>query len=285
MKTAQKSWKSLSLCAVTALSVVLAAPGSAQASPRDAQGNSPIIMSQGDPIITKLPDGENTLCTVGFVNGKYQSKRASSILIMSGHCAQGKTGVEVLDENFHPIGRVSHNWYDNKQKKDISVVELNEDVIAGGNSYSGDTWVLPEKISIGDPICSRGAASDSVHCGEVIDVKDNLVRATRTAGGIEGDSGGPAWIPGKGFVGVFFGGNPHRSVFVHPNLYYRDSMVRKFQISVEKGERLVKEGLRSTRKNAEGFFIEPMRKFLKKTSVQVHPRILEASVFAHLFEK
>lgn len=81
--------------------------------------------------------------------------------------------------------------------------DLNDNVIAGKNIYSGEKKANIKDIEIDDPLCSYGAKSGTMHCGKVIDKTSRLVVGNKEAGGISGDSGGPAWVPGKGFVGVY----------------------------------------------------------------------------------
>lgn len=175
----------------------------------------PVSISQGDKIVTEVSDDDHTLCTVGFVD------EITRTITMSGHCAKGRAGMRVRTSDGDTIGYVAQNWYDGtNQETDISIISVESGVYLGGNGYSGDHWLKPYEVRKGDLLCSRGASSDSVHCGDVLEVKKNLILTESSAGGIGGDSGGPAWIPGKGFVGVYFGGSSERSVFVHPDPNY-----------------------------------------------------------------
>ena len=74
---------------------------------------------------------------------------------------------------------------------------------AGENIYSGNQVVSPEDIEVGDTIHSYGGKTGQQYTGTVTRTDGHQVLATGEAGGLPGDSGGPAWIDGKGLVGVY----------------------------------------------------------------------------------
>ena len=53
----------------------------------------------------------------------------------------------------------------------------------------------------GERVCSYGATTRREFCGHVTGVRGTLI-ATSITGPTYGDSGGPMWIPGRGFVAV-----------------------------------------------------------------------------------
>ncbi|MCS4535572.1 S1 family peptidase [Corynebacterium sp. HS2168-gen11] len=94
---------------------------------------------------------------------------------------------------------------------DLAYIDISQyPQIAGINQYSGDTTYWP---TVGEKVCRYGARTglikplhptNKVFCGTVIDVNDYFVY-TSALGTEQGDSGGPAWVPGKGYIGQVLG--------------------------------------------------------------------------------
>ncbi|WCV10706.1 hypothetical protein [Corynebacterium silvaticum] len=80
-------------------------------------------------------------------------------------------------------------------------MQLTDKSLAGKNVFSGNRVYEPQK---GDTICYYGAASKKTSCSEVLNTDSYLVAAGEL-GTITGDSGGPNWVPGKGYVGQTLG--------------------------------------------------------------------------------
>lgn len=122
------------------------------------------------------------------------------------------------------------NTYNNERSfrynDDIALVQLDDWVNVGNNSYSGDSWSKIEDVKEGDKLCAYGARTQKVRCGKVAYTapENNLIIGDIDTTGINGDSGGPAWIEGKGFVGVysysqFINGEKSFGGFVLPSKY------------------------------------------------------------------
>lgn len=142
-------------------------------------------------------------CTIAYVEDR--------IAHTAGHC--GRDGDEVTFYGKpQVIGTFRTTWSidDSDANKehgigDYAYIEFNDDFRGGENIYSGDNIINPEDVAIGDTISSYGASSNKSYSGKVTGSRKNDFLAEKTAGGIPGDSGGPAWIEGKGFVGIYLG--------------------------------------------------------------------------------
>lgn len=209
---------------------IIAVTGSLNAPVSQAQES--LFIQQGDEIITRKHNGDNASCTVGYVD------KGNRTLMFTGHCAAGETGNLVMDSNWNPIGHVVENHDDRRTPhNDVAIVAIGDNVSIGENIYSGNRWAAPHELRPGDKVCSRGAKSNAVHCGYMTGWSlPNVVNATRSAGGTFGDSGGPAWVPGKGFIGMFTRVPDDASVWVYPDMNYGrispESVKRDIQNSV-----------------------------------------------------
>ena len=194
--------------------------------------NAATVVNQGDYVATTIPlpeltpmsSGQNTgmACTIGYVD------KARHRAFYAGHCSQGLPGTTVYNAAGNVIGTVGYNPYPDHGAyipgpallpgipNDWAVINLAPGVVAGGNNYSGDA--IAPGARTGDTICSYGARTRSVKCGKVMGTHGSVIVATPNAGGIPGDSGGPAWIPGKGFVGVYSILNPVYTAFTRPGM-------------------------------------------------------------------
>ena len=157
-----------------------------------------VTVDQGD-IIWVTSD---TLCTVGYVDK--DNKRA----YISDHCATPGKTKSVFNNDGIKIGKVTGKYsYDNPgystARKDVAVIELDEEIITGENQFSSNTRLRSSQLTPGESICLFSSGYDSINCGAIHGVDGTLIEADSGAAGIPGDSGGPAWIPGKGFVGVY----------------------------------------------------------------------------------
>lgn len=177
------------------------------------------LVQQGDRFWYEYEPGKLNHCTIGYVDA------ARRTIMFTGHCTtlpnakvfasnpDGSPGVE--------MGNVTLNHYRGTPHSDMAIANINHNVNIGGNIYSGDKWVMPHQVMPGDRVCSRGANSNAVHCGFSLGWEaPNLVQATRNAGGIPGDSGGPAWVPGKGFIGMYSGYTNARTFWTYPDMSY-----------------------------------------------------------------
>lgn len=173
-----------------------------------------ISVEQGDKVVIEndYKDNDYAICTAGYVDDNTRT------MIFTGHCSGYDTGKDVYNTDFKKLGTVVYNngSYDTHPDSDYAVVKLDESISVGENIYSGDIWTSPQKINIGDKMCSFGAKSNMKYCGYVTDVHDNYVNGDINTGGVSGDSGGPAWIEGKGFIGVYSAVSEGITTFTYP---------------------------------------------------------------------
>ncbi|MCS4489909.1 hypothetical protein N7326_04990 [Corynebacterium sp. ES2794-CONJ1] len=177
---------------------------------QEVSASKPII-NQGDAI--KLQEGPSTFtCTVGFVD------RENRRIWTAGHCARDNsfvftsTGTEigVIKHPYDVDPTIDPRVSELERRKltadyffhDIAYIDLSDKVTPGSNKFSGDRYYQP---SVGDDICRFGATTfDHVFCSKVLHIDDHLAYAA-DLGTKGGDSGGPAWVPGKGYVGQAVG--------------------------------------------------------------------------------
>lgn len=131
-------------------------------------------------------------CTIGYTK--------NTTAHTAGHC--GYPGAEAYNKNGTLIG-----YFDTVQDKaddytahgDTGTINLTKPT--NNNPYAQDSLIhLTPKD--GDKICIHAGYTDKTLCGTIDQIDDDVI----TAHGIEdiqpGDSGSPAWIPGKGYVGT-----------------------------------------------------------------------------------
>ncbi|PAT14828.1 hypothetical protein CKJ84_00435 [Corynebacterium sp. NML 120412] len=177
-------------------------------------------------------------CTLGYVD------RGAGVGYTAGHC--GFAGEPVLNANNQVIG-----YYENSHHllpaldiplsylaqffpaalqfaskgplADVARIRFIPGVVPGANSFTGDRVAPIWEVQPGDQVCAVGAKSQQVFCGSVDKVNGDTTYAIHR-GLRPGDSGGPAWIPGKGFIGVnsslsenVAGTKGQRTAFAHPS--------------------------------------------------------------------
>ncbi|OHF40301.1 hypothetical protein [Corynebacterium sp. HMSC074A01] len=193
------------------------------------------VVKQGDEILTDevLSYGS---CTLGYVD------RRAGIGYTAGHC--GFAGQPVLNTRRQIIGYFESSTMITRKANlyldygaqifpelgkytyrgpmaDTARIRFVPGVTVGGNSLSGDRIVPLREIRSGDKVCATGISSRRVSCGVVDRVHGQTIFAHHT-GLRHGDSGGPAWIPGKGFIGVnsakeWGSRSGYRMTFAHPH--------------------------------------------------------------------
>lgn len=169
-------------------------------SPVTAQAAAPASIDQG---IAVLIEGHGT-CTLGYND----HDRGRSYL--AGHCGSDGARVRLINRKtnemtralgtFHPSPNY-HTWGSN----DWGWIEWDDGVRMGENVYSGDKILSRGEVKAGDQVCSHGETSQmgtkETDCGTFTGwaYESFGVRDVRWA---PGDSGGPVFVPGRGFVGV-----------------------------------------------------------------------------------
>lgn len=191
---------------ITAVLIVigsLAAP-SAQATPS-------VTISQGQLVL--VPD--QGICTVGYVDKK--TRRA----YLADHCVNKKgqrtNPVVVRDlQSGEPLGTavpINKMGIDGAgdpmqdERFDVNFIDLSDHVAVGENRFSGNNRVNAYDIEEHDEVCVFSSQRDKVSCGYAWSTVGSVIKVHIPGGEGHkavtfGDSGGPAWIPGKGFIGV-----------------------------------------------------------------------------------
>ncbi len=150
------------------------------------------LTNQGDQIVVGL----KSICTVGFVDPSHMTMQTA------GHC--GKPGDLVFEKNtLAPIGVVAYSSGDYASPTGDRMTIVANPLAAGNNVKTGDKAYSPKA---GDKVCRYGAESNKVVCGTVYEVNQRgMMVVDPKVAGIPGDSGGPMWVPGKGYVGTYTG--------------------------------------------------------------------------------
>ncbi|WJY93790.1 Chromosome partition protein Smc [Corynebacterium felinum] len=203
-----KTWlRTLSLVTVSAVTAALL-----PLAPATAQDSATAVdrVNQGDRLSVLTPLGHMTrqggYCTVGFVD------KAAKRLWTARHC--GENGTVVNTEAGEYLGTL-HYRYDMSDADslmditganaiyDLAYIQVDERAwnLLGENTFSGDNLYTPVT---GDQLCRYGATTKNTVCGEVIAVDDYLIYGIDLSSS-PGDSGGPLWVPGRGFVGTLIG--------------------------------------------------------------------------------
>ncbi|MDO4761334.1 MAG: hypothetical protein Q4A31_05400 [Corynebacterium sp.] len=182
-----------------------------------AVAETPIpIVNQGERIYIQNTNGREFQCTVGYVD------RDNGRLWTAGHCAPN--GSQVFNHEHQPIGILEHRYNVSENVEhlqgdaqrqavsdyffyDLSAITLTHPESAGANTYSGDRTHIPE---VGEEVCRFGATSNQIYCAVIFNVTDHLVYAA-DLNTQAGDSGGPAWVPGRGFIGHAVGSFKYRT--------------------------------------------------------------------------
>ncbi|MDO5098115.1 MAG: hypothetical protein Q4D85_05085 [Corynebacterium sp.] len=164
-------------------------------------------INQGDPIYLG-----NSVCTAGFID------RENNRIWTAGHCHDH--GATVTNRWRQKVGTLVYRWSDvesNLNKGltgaelneaifrffpyDLAYVELSNPAAAGQNGFSGDRVYRPE---VGDTMCRWGDTTKQITCGPVLKLDSQLIYGGNLSSK-PGDSGGPTWVPGKGYIGQTLG--------------------------------------------------------------------------------
>lgn len=161
----------------------------------NTESNNRITLNQGDSIYTG-----SGLCTIGYVD--MVNKKAYT----AAHCFAASrpdnltygSAVYLGGTNTF-VGRFTGGVYTGKVR-DVDTAEITLlPNVYGENIYSGNNVVKKSNIVVGEKACFTGMSSKKTMCGTISEV-ENYVQVNKTEGGRPGDSGGPIWIPGKGYV-------------------------------------------------------------------------------------
>ncbi|CAB0825602.1 hypothetical protein FRC0265_01942 [Corynebacterium diphtheriae] len=193
---------------VAASSVAFALPAHAQRAPEPTHIPG-VAVDQGDSLLVRADGNMLGVCTVGFVDTE------NNRVWTDAHC--GENGAAVMDNFQNPIGTLHHvypsewerlqniqgtEWSVNSRASDVAYVEIDDPAVLGQNYFSQNT--IARDPAVGDNLCNYGGRTDSVVCTPITNINGPVV-ITANNGSDHGDSGGPAWIEGKGYVGQLLG--------------------------------------------------------------------------------
>lgn len=193
---------------VAASSVTFALPAHAQRAPEPTHIPG-VAVDQGDSLLVRADGNMLGVCTVGFVDTE------NNRVWTDAHC--GENGAAVMDNFQNPIGTLHHvypsewkqlqniqgtEWSVNNRASDVAYVEIDDPAVLGQNYFSQNT--IARTPAVGDNLCNYGGRTDRVACTPITNINGPVV-ITANNGSDHGDSGGPAWIEGKGYVGQLLG--------------------------------------------------------------------------------
>ncbi|WP_288833293.1 hypothetical protein [uncultured Corynebacterium sp.] len=165
-----------------------------------AQTLTVVGVDQGQRIIV----GNTSACTIAF------NDPGAATSLTAAHC--GRTGdrvrVEGPDGVSGEIGTLtrSERYFDGQSSNDWATIRWDDAAEVRPNAHSGDALVAPGELAQGDRICRYGASTQRTVCGSYIG-RVGLNIYWDAEHGHPGDSGGPVWAEGKGFVAVYSGSN------------------------------------------------------------------------------
>lgn len=107
-----------------------------------------------------------------------------------------------------PTDNYSSNTYG-----DWAVIDIEDNVTTVDNGYSGNDMITLDEVAFGDELCTYGATTKEVSCGKVRN-KNWITVRTENITPTSGDSGGPSWVTGKGFIGIYRGPDYARELSV-----------------------------------------------------------------------
>lgn len=161
------------------------------------------VLSQGDKVFI---DKRKT-CTVGYID------KEQGLAYIAEHCAVSGETEQVHDGEGYFIGTITsryddHNSYGalhpQKMSEDFNAIKVDTShVFLGDNKYSGDHKVNISDVAQDDEMCMYSRRQGRVNCGHVSATIGSIIVGDSQTEGEKGDSGGPVWIPGKGFIGVY----------------------------------------------------------------------------------
>lgn len=175
---------------VTAVAVLLA-PAATAAS---------VTVNQG---VAVLIDGSGA-CTLGY------NDHERGVSYTAGHCGRDGARVHLIDRTSNVFGLAVGTFHPSPNyitdgSNDWGWIEWDDTVQIGVNGYSGDRILSRSEVKQGDEVCSHGETSQmgtrDIDCG-VFTGWAHESFGVRDVRWLPGDSGGPVWAPGRGFIGV-----------------------------------------------------------------------------------
>ena len=161
------------------------------------------VLSQGDKVFI---DKRKT-CTVGYID------KEQELAYLAEHCAVSGETSQVHDGEGYFIGTITSRYsnpnsygalHPQKMSEDFNAIKVDTShVFLGDNKYSGDHKVSVSDVAQGDDMCMYSRRQGRINCGHVSKTIGSIIVGDSHTEGERGDSGGPVWIPEKGFIGVY----------------------------------------------------------------------------------
>lgn len=171
------------------------------ASPLTAFAAAPSAPVQGSAVSI----GDRGMCTIGY------NDRARGVSYLAGHCGYKGDRVRLMDAATGQTSRTLGTFYPSEKydassfSNDWGVIKWDRGVKMGANIYSGETIIPLRDVKAGDEVCHHGETThqgtSNVNCGPYYG-RLGQIFAVNMDSGRPGDSGGPLWVKGKGFIGV-----------------------------------------------------------------------------------
>lgn len=218
----------------TTFSYSYTAPNYNNYSYNTAKNTTHIGILQGDPIVTNVNVNKqgiftSNMCTVGYID------KQRRLLYTAGHCFNGINNPSetiVYNQDMNPIGYLDmhnginmrkHNPHDSTTilGNDWAKIHLYDHIFVD-NPISGNGIINAHKdAKVGEELCYFSRKNEKIFCSHIMKIKDNvIVTGNKENSTIHGDSGGPAWIPQRGFVGVISTGtyNNNNTDSIHQSI-------------------------------------------------------------------
>lgn len=132
----------------------------------------------------------NPSCTIGLIG--------QGVIFTSPGC-----GSQVYTKAGELIGDVVVPAADTSVRNNFAyVAPVAGPFTSGKNTVTGDGQVAWNNVRPGDQVCAFGAESKQ-RCGTYLGQDGSNMILSSELSGVDVDLGGPVWVPGKGFIGVF----------------------------------------------------------------------------------
>ena len=161
-----------------------------------------VTVRQGD----RIRVGESSQCTLGYI----EQSPSGPAGYTAGHCGKNRTEKVYVQsgDQWVLVGATVRSGKYNPEHtgNDWALILFNRYVQLEGNPLSGDARTDINELKDGDKICFAGATTQTIRCGDFIGTLGGNIYWENT-GARPGDSGGPVWREGGGFLGVLAGQN------------------------------------------------------------------------------
>lgn len=137
-------------------------------------------------------------CTIGY------NDPAQALSYIAGHCGDDGSRATVTVGGAQASGTFfpSSAFGASATGNDWGAIRWDDGVQLGPNAVTGDEVADLASLAPGDELCLLSAGE--TRCSEFVGRLNNNVYWDEPVG-VRGDSGGPVWAPGKGFVAVYSG--------------------------------------------------------------------------------